>query len=582
MKRLVLLLVMVASVFRAEAYHWTPNSAPYANTLTAIGIIELDGVEQGRTDIEIGVFCGDECRGREVPIYIGQMGSYRVFLTVYGNDGDTLGFRLYDHGLGEELVADGLNTMVFSANAVYGTVAAPYVFGFETVTYEIGVAAHPAEGGMVSGAGEYLHGTTCTLTATAAEHYAFVNWTKDGEVVSTVNPYAFTVTEAASYVANFELSTITQTTGFTAGWTWWSAYVEADDLLGQLQAGLGSNGILVKSQTSSSMYMAGSWFGSFALTNDRMYMVNVSAPTTASVTGQPVSAANHPITLDPGWNWVGFPSTETMTVAEALADHTPLNGDLVKSQTSSSIYMMGGWMSGFSLTPGIGLMYSSHANNQVSFTLANPTRETETEGMTDLHWQANYHAYPNNMTVLAVVELDGEELVGENYELAAFADGECRGSARLMFAEPLGRYLAILTIAGDEATNLAFGLYDAATGMEETQDFASLQYETDAIVGGAYTPFIVRFRSATGVGEWAGSVNVFPNPVGRGERFSLGMTGIETGKVRIDIVNALGAVVETLQTTSPQALAAPQVSGVYTLRITVEGKGVCYRKLIVE
>ena len=61
-----------------------------------------------------------------------------------------------------------------------------------------------AENGTVEGAGEYEEGKEATLTATAAEGYEFVNWTKGEEVVSTENPYKFTVTADVDLVANFK------------------------------------------------------------------------------------------------------------------------------------------------------------------------------------------------------------------------------------------------------------------------------------------------------------------------------------------------------------------------------------------
>ncbi|MBQ6771902.1 MAG: T9SS type A sorting domain-containing protein [Bacteroidales bacterium] len=82
--------------------------------------------------------------------------------------------------------------------------------------------------------------------------------------------------------------------------------------------------------------------------------------------------------------------------------------------------------------------------------------------------------------------------------------------------------------------------------------------------------------------EWATNVNIFPNPVNRGERFSLGMTDDMKGRVQVEIVNSLGQVVETQNLASPQDLAVPKVAGVYTLRITTEGKGTCFRKLVVK
>lgn len=69
---------------------------------------------------------------------------------------------------------------------------------------QISAASANASQGNVSGGGRKAVGGTCTLTATPASGYQFKNWTKGGNVVSTANPYTFTVEEAASIVGNFE------------------------------------------------------------------------------------------------------------------------------------------------------------------------------------------------------------------------------------------------------------------------------------------------------------------------------------------------------------------------------------------
>ena len=70
-----------------------------------------------------------------------------------------------------------------------------------TATYNVNVTA---ENGTVEGAGTYEHGDEVTLTATPAEGYEFVNWTAGETVVSTENPYTFTVAEDVNLVANFK------------------------------------------------------------------------------------------------------------------------------------------------------------------------------------------------------------------------------------------------------------------------------------------------------------------------------------------------------------------------------------------
>lgn len=67
----------------------------------------------------------------------------------------------------------------------------------------ISAFVNPDESGTITGAGEFGEGSICTLTATPNEGYTFINWTKDGEEVSTEATYSFTVTEDAEFVANF-------------------------------------------------------------------------------------------------------------------------------------------------------------------------------------------------------------------------------------------------------------------------------------------------------------------------------------------------------------------------------------------
>ena len=51
--------------------------------------------------------------------------------------------------------------------------------------------------------GEYCQGQTCYLNAIPNDGYNFINWTEDGEVVSTEPAYSFTVTGDRNLVANF-------------------------------------------------------------------------------------------------------------------------------------------------------------------------------------------------------------------------------------------------------------------------------------------------------------------------------------------------------------------------------------------
>ncbi|MBO4744806.1 MAG: T9SS type A sorting domain-containing protein, partial [Bacteroidales bacterium] len=57
----------------------------------------------------------------------------------------------------------------------------------------------------------------------------------------------------------------------------------------------------------------------------------------------------------------------------------------------------------------------------------------------------------------------------------------------------------------------------------------------------------------------------------------------ESDEVRVEIMNAVGAVLFTETSTKlPANIKAPEVPGVYMLRITSKGMGIRYVKLIVS
>lgn len=72
-----------------------------------------------------------------------------------------------------------------------------------TSTYTISVSSSPTNGGSVGGGGTYQQGQSCTVSATANSGYTFVNWTENGNQVSSNANYTFTVNSNRTLVANF-------------------------------------------------------------------------------------------------------------------------------------------------------------------------------------------------------------------------------------------------------------------------------------------------------------------------------------------------------------------------------------------
>lgn len=123
---------MCCGLFLAKAQtHWTPVTG-IETTMSVTGIIIIDGVEQTSTQLEIGAFCGDECRGAKKAGFFPPTSQYTVPISIAGLTGDLITFRIYDHSLGEELDLECENTITFEVNAVIGTIGNWFEFSFTT------------------------------------------------------------------------------------------------------------------------------------------------------------------------------------------------------------------------------------------------------------------------------------------------------------------------------------------------------------------------------------------------------------------------------------------------------------------
>ena len=459
----------------------------------------------------------------------------------------------------------------------------------------ITVTASPEEGGTVSGGGYFPHGAHVTVTAQPNTGFSFERWSYNGITVSTNSTYSFEVEGSRDLVANFVYSgsiTLTQSDCLNGGWNWWSSYITmtTEDDFDMVKNALGSNASMIKSRNDGFVtYMMNDWYGTLqTINNQSMYMINMNSEQTISITGVLADLASNPITINNGWNWIGFPSNVSVDINSALANMTPRESDLIKTRNAFATYYssMGGWFGTLTtLTPGFGYMYKSNNEEPYEFVYSLSSRgDIEPREVKIInHWDVSVGEYSDNATLIGVIAINGEEQRDENLIIGAFVDDRCVGEANAIYVESLDRYFVFLTYFGNENDEIDFRLYDENTGIETIGAETSLIFNANSMIGSVEDPYIINFASPMGVEEYAKEIKLFPNPVKATEKVKVSLKDVDASGMNIEIINALGMVVyQNTYHAVVADLAAPRVPGIYIVKITENGGSVYYGKLIVE
>mgnify|MGYP003300150420 CR=1 FL=1 len=212
-----------------------------------------------------------------------------------------------------------------------------------------------------------------------------------------------------------------------------------------------------------------------------------------------------------------------------------------------------------SMTPGFGYMYKNNGGEQ---TLVYPAANTRAEVRANVtaennRWVPNASAFANNMNIIAVLE--SNDMMGE-FEVAAFVNGEVRGSARPTYVEPIDAYVLFMTIYGEEGEEMTFKYYDIYSDEEYSLN-DRLAYSGNAMIGSINEPFMLNL-STMGIGENnANTISVYPNPTTANTAISF-----ETTCDLVEVFNALGAKVAEYR--NVETINGMEAAGVYLIRVT--------------
>lgn len=204
------------------------------------------------------------------------------------------------------------------------------------------------------------------------------------------------------------------------------------------------------------------------------YKAKVAEDRSFTMEGVQVNPGNVAINLRSGWNWIGFPVGQAMSVTEAMTDATPDNYDCIVGQEGFAQYAGDAWQGTLDvMCPGQGYMYLSGSDKSFTYftdivSKANSLYQTGEDG--DAVWTADAYAYPDVMCFVAQLYDGDVEAEEGKYVVGAFSGDECRGVGS--FAD--GRLC--ISVAGEDGDAIRFIAFDVDSersyNVDETFSFS--------------------------------------------------------------------------------------------------------------
>lgn len=297
-----------------------------------------------------------------------------------------------------------------------------------------------------------------------------------------------------------------QSNDLVNGWNWFSTYVDQSNGEGltNFENALNGNGQMIKSKTAFVAYDPdyNMWFGSLEeINNTSMFMVKMRDPQVTLLSGCPADIDT--IMLAPGWSWIGYPLTDTTGVNQLTPaiGGLPTNNDVIKSKQSFAAYNAeyGIWYGSLdNMTPGVGYMYLSKANNVKPLYYGNRLRENDVQPLEIpvVHWSADDKPFANNMTIMGLISLDGQIINSDTLEVGAFVNNEQRGSGRAVYIEQMDAYRIFLTVHGEDGETVNFRLFDHSRDKERRiRGDKQLAFQADRHYGTLDEPYIFTFET---------------------------------------------------------------------------------------
>ena len=349
-----------------------------------------------------------------------------------------------------------------------------------------------------------------------------------------------------------------------SGWQWVSINLSSPSMsdvntfMGNFPA---ENGDQVKSRKFFDQYdHENGWIGTITqnggLSNLEMYKFKLGNAGVLAFEGALLNPSSLSITIENGWNWIGFVSQRNMNINEALANFDAIEDDQIKSQREFAIYSgpQFGWIGNLStLVPGQGFLLFSGSTDTKTFSFPEKgisngriSNKVNYDYLTKGSYTLDVENYSNNMSLVA--EIDAEVFNGMD-TLIALVNGEVRGIATPQHNPFTERNVYFITIMGNTDMQSIHFLSIADQRQIELSTGDLLDFESDKRLGSLRNP--VKLFDLKEFLALPDIIKVKPNPFNDNLNIELNLE--EDSKLVIEIFNTMGQKINRITDNDVQA-----------------------------
>ena len=293
-----------------------------------------------------------------------------------------------------------------------------------------------------------------------------------------------------------------------AGWTWMSHHFESAIAASELTADEGVARILSQTQEIIRDPQLGLVGSLSELSASESYKVETTTATARQRLSDIAWNPATPIAVNAGWNWLGYPESQTMSVDEAFAPTAAETLDVVVGQNGFAQFDGEKWVGTLeTMSPGMGYMYQSQSAKNVVYNtsiVSNASAKYAPGISGSLPLVLDIHKYGVIMPLVATLgDNDGLPLNNEDYLVAAFCGTECRGIARVVDG------LVMMNVYGNVKDKITFRVSNL-DGETDYANNAGLTF-SETVVGDIFNPYVIAINAHSGMADvkYDGNIEVW-------------------------------------------------------------------------